>query len=106
MKMNTQKLSSLAVLVLLVFSASQLISTCEAGGLLKSIAEFFKIGKAVADAAFEIFKHQQDNTLSPPNKRNVKKVYCPLFRQLAKDTTQSMQTRKDAANTVIKYCNN
>ncbi|CAO2840004.1 unnamed protein product [Amaranthus hypochondriacus] len=102
--MNT---SSLAVLVLLVFSASQFM-TCEAAlkpGTAKSIIKWF--GKIIEEAIDYLTDEERSlNTLPPPNKGNVKKVYCPLFRQIAKDTTQSMPTRKAAANNFIKYCNN
>ncbi|CAO2840001.1 unnamed protein product [Amaranthus hypochondriacus] len=104
MKMN---MSTLAVLVLLVFSASQFI-TCEAAlkpGTSKGIIDFF--GKLI-DIAIEILTDEERslNSLPPPNKGNIKKVYCPLFRQIAKDTTNSMPTRRAAAKNLIKYCNN
>lgn len=104
---NTHKLTTLAVVVLLVFNGCSLM-TCEAALIIKpetakKIVDFF--GKII-EKGIEHYEEENRSypSLPPPNRANIKQVYCPLFRQIAKDTNQSMPTRRAAANTFQKYC--
>ncbi|CAO2840003.1 unnamed protein product [Amaranthus hypochondriacus] len=125
MKMN---MSSLAVLVLLVFNASLFI-TCEAAlfsfpkpkitftgvlpngqNLEKHIEKAKKFEEAIENAgeiAVDLYNNYQENH---PTKADIKQIqlYCPLFLQILRDTNQSinMNTRKAAYFSYKKYCTN